>query len=135
MDECFGRDFAEAAASCGVTAIYLPDVLPRGTEDTDWLLHVAENSYVALTKDKEIGTSQLFRRAVILARARVVTFSVGQAGGEELNALVKVIVPKAIRSVGPRRGPCIFKANRLGGVGESRLTKKEIRRAWKSVGA
>jgi hypothetical protein len=103
------------------------ETLPPGVPDEEWLRFTAENRYIALTKDERLSKNPLEIEAIFASGARVVVFSVGAANAGELGELAKVVVPKIIRSVGPRQSGCIFKVTRSGVLTEFRIRKRRRR--------
>lgn len=128
MDECFGRyRFVEAVRQSGVPVIAHHEVFGAGVSDEEWLRFAAREGYIALTKDEKIRSNLLAIETILASRARVVIFSVGPANADELADLAQAVVPRIVRSVGPRRGACIFRVTRSGAVMEYRIPRKRRR--------
>lgn len=103
------------------------EALPEGVPDEEWLRFTADNRFIALTKDERLSKNPLEIEAILSSGARVVIFSVGPANAGELQQLAKAVVPRILRSVGPRKRGCIFKVNRSGALTEYRVARRRRR--------
>jgi len=114
----------EAVRLCDVPVVAHHEIFSEGVSDEEWLSFVARKKYIGLTKDERIRVNPLAVESILASGARVVIFSVGPANASELGDLAKVVIPKIVRSVGPRKGACIFKVTRSGALTEFRIPPK-----------
>jgi hypothetical protein len=118
----------EAVKRCDVPVVAHHEVFSEGVSDEEWLGFVARKKYIGLTKDERIRSNPLAIESILSSGARVVIFSVGPANAAELSELTTIVIPKVVRSVGPRKGPCIFKVTRSGALTEYRISARKQKR-------
>lgn len=123
----------EAVRLCDVPVIAYHKVFSQGVSDEEWLSFVAREKYIGLTKDERIRSNPLAVESILASGARVVIFSVGPANATELTDLAKIAIPRIVRSVGPRKGSCIFKVTRSGALTEYRLPARRRRRGSRGL--
>lgn len=117
----------EAVRLCDVPVVAHHEVFSEGVSDEEWLSFVASKKYIGLTKDERIRSNPLAIASILASGARVVIFAVGPANAAELSDLAKIAIPRIVRSVGPRKGACIFRVTRSGALTEYRLPASKRR--------
>ena len=125
----------EAVRLCDVSVVAHHEVFSVGVSGEEWFSFVARKKYIGLTKDERIRSNSLAVESIVASRARVVIFSDGPANAAELSDLANIVIPKIVRSVGPRKGACIFKVTRSGALTEYRIPARKWRRGSPVSGA
>jgi hypothetical protein len=89
---------------------------PARTEDVEWLRLVAQNGWVALTKDYRIKHRPLQREEIRRGRIRQFTFQSGQVSGQGMATAFTKALPRMKKLLGEHNGPFIAKVFKDGRV-------------------
>jgi predicted nuclease of predicted toxin-antitoxin system len=109
---------AEALRDAGMQVMTHGEIFAPDAPDQDWLSFAGERGYIVLTKDRRIRRKLLEIEAIKQARVRAVILTVKGAKGAEIAGVILKALPRIVRSVADREGPCIFTLTKAGLLSE-----------------
>jgi hypothetical protein len=114
VDECLGKGVGIALREAGLLVQLHKDHFKEGTPDEIWIPEVGARGWVVLTKDKAIRRNSAERRAVIVARARILTLPRGSYTGAEMAEIILSNRPKIGRFLKNHPPPFIARISASG---------------------
>lgn len=114
IDECLGKQVAQALKEAGAKVEVHTDHFDRGTKDTEWIPVVAKNKWIILSKDKHIRTRQLEREAILTNDARAFFLTKGNMTGPDMADTFVKNLNKIKKVVQKKRPPFIATVNKSG---------------------